>query len=265
MARSRRLPGLLSLLLAATLLAGCGGDAGEAADSPAPAGANRLRGSLTVLAASSLTEAFDEIGKRFEAAHPEVNVTFSYDASSALVQQVVSGAPADVLATADEVTMQQAVSGSAVDAPAVFARNRLAIVVRAGNPEGVRGLADLARSDLLVVLCAEQVPCGRFSNQVLERAGVRAQPRSFEANVKGVVAKVVLGEADAGIAYVTDARAAGRQVEAVPIPDAQNVVAAYPLAVVKDAPNRTAAAAFVDYVRSSEGQSVLETFGFQPA
>lgn len=265
MARSGRFAGLLSLLLAATLLAACGDDAGEAADRPAAAGGESLRGNLTVLAAASLTEAFDEIGKRFEEAHPGVDVTFSYDASSALVQQVVSGAPADVLATADEVTMQQAVTGSAVDAPAVFARNRLAIVVRSGNPKGVGTLADLARSDLLVVLCAEQVPCGRFSNQVLERAAVRAQPRSFEANVKGVVSKVVLGEADAGIAYVTDARAAGRDVEAVPIPDAQNVVAAYPLAVVKDAPNRAAATAFVDYVRSADGQSVLRSFGFQPA
>ncbi|MFP5317662.1 MAG: molybdate ABC transporter substrate-binding protein [Acidimicrobiia bacterium] len=260
MGRPRRFPASALLAVAATALAACGGG-----DSPAGTSGDGLRGNLIVLAAASLTEAFDEIGERFEAAHPGVEVTFSYDASSALAQQVLSGAPADVLATADEVTMHQAVGGSVVDPPAVFARNRLAVVVGAGNPEGIRSLADLARPGLVVVLCAEQVPCGRFSNQVLERAGVRAQPRSFEANVKGVVSKVVLGEADAGIAYLTDARAAGRRVEAVPIPDAQNVVAAYPVAVVSSAPNRAAATAFVAYVRSPDGQSALESFGFEPA
>ena len=221
-------------------------------------------GSLTVLAAASLTEAFDELGRRFQAAH-DVDVTFSYDASSTLAQQVLAGAPAEVLATADDVTMRRATDAGAVEAPAVIARNKLAIVVRAGNPEEVRTVADLARPGLVVVLCAGQVPCGRFAQQVLERAGVRVQPRSLEANVKGVVSKVVLGEADAGLAYVTDARAAGRDVEAVAIPDAQNVVAEYLVAVVRAARNRAAATAFVQFVRSSQGRSVLESFGFAAA
>lgn len=238
-----------AVLVLAALAAACGGSG--------PSGSS---GALTVLAAASLTEAFDEIGRRFESAHPDVDVAFSYDASSTLAQQVVSGAPADVLATADEVTMQQA--AQAVDQPAVFARNALAVVVAAGNPEGIRTVADLARPGLVVVLCAEQVPCGRFSGQVLERAGVRVRPRSLEPNVKGVVSKVVLGEADAGIAYATDARAAGRSVEAVPIPEAHNVVATYPIAVVRSAPNRAAATAFVEFVRSARGRSVLESFGF---
>lgn len=263
----RRLPAVL-LVLATAALPACGGGAGgdEAGGAGgANGGGTGLDGSLTVLAAASLTEAFDEMGRRFEADHPGTDVTFSYDASSALAQQVLAGAPADVLATADDATMRQAVGGDAVEPPASFARNRLAIVVRPGNPEGIRTLADLARPGLVVVLCAEQVPCGRFGNQVLERAGVRAQARSFEANVKGVVSKVVLGEADAGIAYVTDVRAAGRHAEAVAIPDAANVVAGYPVAVVKAAPNRRAAVAFVDYVRSPAGQAVLESFGFLPA
>ncbi len=246
-----RLPA--TLLLLALVAAGC-----------SDSGASGPGASLTVLAAASLTEAFDELGRRFEATH-DVDVTFSYDASSTLAQQVVAGAPADVLATADDVTMRRAADAGAVDAPAVFARNKLAIVVRAGNPEGVRTVADLARPGLVVVLCAEQVPCGRFGQQVMERAGVEVQPKSLEANVKGVVSKVVLGEADAGLAYVTDARAAGRDVEAVAIPDSQNVVAEYPIAVVRSAPNRAAATAFVEFVRSPGGRSVLESFGFTPA
>jgi len=253
----RRLAGVFVAALVATA---CGGS-----DGPAQRPDGALSGSLTVLAASSLTEAFDEIGRRFEAANRDVDVTFGYDASSTLAQQVVNGAPADVLATADEVTMQEAAAGGAVDAPALFTRNRLAILVRAGNPENVGRLADLARPGLVVVLCAEQVPCGRFSFTVLERAGVRVRPMSLEPNVKGVVSKVMLGEADAGIAYATDALDAGQAVEAVVIPDAQNVVAAYPIAVVRSAPNRAAATALVDYVRSPAGQAVLESFGFQPA
>jgi molybdate transport system substrate-binding protein len=223
-----------------------------------------LLAALLAAAATSLTEAFDEIGRRFEAAHPGVRVRFGYDASSTLVRQVVAGAPAGVLATADELTMQQAVDGGGVDAPAVFARNRLALVVRHGNPEGIRSLADLARPGLVVVLCAE-VPCGRLGRHALERAGVRAQPRSLEPNVKGVVSKVLLGEADAGIAYVTDVMAAAGAVEGVPVPDHHNVVAIYPIAVARAAPDRAAADAFVAYVRSPAGQSVLERFGFQPA
>jgi molybdate transport system substrate-binding protein len=246
---------LLAALLAAAATA-CGG---------AGAGRGANGSSLVVLAAASLTEAFDEIGRRFEAAHPGVRVRFGYDASSTLVRQVVAGAPAGVLATADELTMQQAVDGGGVDAPAVFARNRLALVVRHGNPEGIRSLADLARPGLVVVLCAEQVPCGRLGRHALERAGVRAQPRSLEPNVKGVVSKVLLGEADAGIAYVTDVMAAAGAVEGVPVPDHHNVVAIYPIAVARAAPDRAAADAFVAYVRSPAGQSVLERFGFQPA
>lgn len=242
------------MLLLPLVAAACGGDI----DASGPGG------SVTVLAAASLTDAFDELGRRFEAAS-EVDVTFSYDASSTLAQQVVGGAPADVLATADDVTMRRAADAGAVDPPAVFARNKLAIVVRAGNPEGIRALSDLARPGLVVVLCAEQVPCGRFGQQVLERAGVEVQPRSLEANVKGVVSKVVLGEADAGLAYVTDARASGRDVEAVSIPDAHNVVAEYPIAVARSAPNRAAATAFVEFVRSPQGRGVLESFGFTAA
>ncbi|MGH9280146.1 MAG: molybdate ABC transporter substrate-binding protein, partial [Acidimicrobiales bacterium] len=202
----------MALAILAALAAACGDDASAG-------------GSVTVLAAASLTEPFTSIGRRFEAANPGTKVTFSFDASSTLVQQVKAGAPADVLATADEATMKQATDAAAVGAPAVFAHNRLAILVAAGNPKGVRGLSDLGRSDLIVVLCAPEVPCGRFGAQALDRAGVSARPRSLEPNGKGVVSKVTLGEADAGIVYVTDARAAGPKAAAVDIPVEQNVVA----------------------------------------
>jgi molybdate transport system substrate-binding protein len=245
------------LVALALLLTACGG--GD--DSPAGPGGG-LSGSVTVLAAASLTESFTEIGRRFEAANPGVDVTFSFDASSTLVQQVKAGAPADVLATADEATMQQAVEAGTVVSPAVFARNRLAIIVARGNPKGIRSLSDLARPGLIVVLCAPDVPCGRFGSQVLDRAGVRAEPKSLEPNVKGVASKVVLGEADAGIVYSTDVKAAGDKTEGVDIPIAQNVVASYPIATLRSPRNRTAAEAFAAFVRSADGQSVLTGAGF---
>lgn len=249
-----------AVLAAVAVVAAACGDGGARSGSD-----DASHGSLTVLAAASLTEAFDELGRRFRATRPGVTVTFSYDASSTLARQVAAGAPADVLATADEVAMELAATAGAVDGPAVFAANRLAIVVAAGNPEGIRGLADLARPGLVVVLCAEDVPCGRLGREVLDRAGVRARPRSLEPNVKGVVSKVALGEADAGLVYVTDIGAGGAAVEGVAVPDALNAVTRYPIAVVRASRNRAAAAAFVDFVRSAEGRSVLGSAGFAAA
>ncbi len=257
--------------VAALLLAACGGAAGGFGGGPvsmpptsaAPdAAPPRLTGSITVLAAASLTDAFNELGRQFQAAHPGIAISFSFGASSTLAQQVKAGAPADVLATADEATMQVAVAGG-VAQPEVFARNRLAILVARGNPKGVRDLADLARPDLVVVLCAAEVPCGRFGQQALDKAGVKASPRSLEANVRGVVSKVALGEADAGIVYVTDVRAAGDRAEGVTIPDALNVVATYPIATVTATRNGSLAGGFVAYVRSPEGRQILATAGFQ--
>jgi molybdate transport system substrate-binding protein len=227
-----------------------------------PAVTESLSGSITVLAASSLTDAFNEMGRQFQAAHPGIAISFSFGASSTLAQQANAGAPADVLATADEPTMQVAVTGGSVAAPDVFAHNRLALLVAKGNPKGIRGLADLARPGLIVVLCAAEVPCGRFGVQALSNAGVKVTPASLEANVRGVVSKVTLGEADAGIVYVTDVRTAGDKVEGVTIPDAQNVLATYPIATVKATHNAALANAFVAYVRSPDGQQVLARAGF---
>jgi len=160
--------------------------------------------------------------------------------------------------------MQKVINAGNASAPQVFASNRLQIVVGAGNPKGIHGLADLARPGLVVVLCAPRVPCGTYSAQALGKAGVKVMPASQEQDVKSVVTKVGLGEADAGIVYVTDVKAGGGSVQGVDIPDAENVVAHYPIAVLKGAANPAAADAFVAYVRSRAGLAVLQGFGFGP-
>ena len=147
----------------------------------------------------------------------------------------------------------------------MFTHNRLAVLVAKGNPLGVRGPKDLGRAGVSFVLCAAPVPCGKYGAQVLEKAGVTAQPKSYEANVKGVVAKVQSGEVDAGIVYVTDARAAGDKAEAVDIPDPDNVTVGYPLAVLKQSGHPEVARAFKEYVLSSIGQQILASYGFLPA
>lgn len=239
----RRRAGLAVLAL---LGAACGG-----AEEP---------GTLTVLAAASLTEAFGELGRGFEAAHPEAEVAFTFAASSTLARQVLEGSPGDVLATADGATMAPVVTaGRAAAEPVTFARNRLAIAVAPGNPQRVTGLADLARPGLTVVLCAPEAPCGRAAAQALRQAAVDIRPASLEENVRAVVSRVALGEADAGLVFATDAPAPG--VEAVAIPDERNVATAYPVVVLRD----TAAAwAFVAHILSADGQQVLARFGFAP-
>ena len=257
-----RRPLVLPLVFA--VAAACG-DAGGDAHRARSEGSSPLSGSITVLAAASLTEAFSGIGRRFEAAHPGAEVTFSFDASSALVRQVQAGAPADVVATADEVTMGQVVESGHVRNPVVFARNRLAIAVGKGNPQRIASLADLARPGMVVVLCSPEAPCGRSATQALDRAGVRLEARSFEPNVKGVVAKVGLGEADAGIVYLTDVGAASDKVQGVEVPSEHNVVASYLAATISSSSTPALASAFVAFVRSEEGSSVLSAVGFDPA
>lgn len=218
-----------------------------------------LDGDIVVFAAASLTEAFTEIGDAFMAAHPDVHVTFNFAASSELATQLVDGAPADVFASADEKNMTVASdAGVLVGEPAVFASNTMQIVVSAGNPKGVATLADLANPALVVVLCAEDVPCGKYATQVLDAAGVAVTPRSFEQNVKGVLTKVRLGEADAGIVYRTDVLTA-TDVEGVDIPADVNVLAKYPVATTSDQP---AAVAFVEFLHSDAAIAILAALGF---
>ena len=204
---------------------------------------------VTVGAAASLTEAFEALG----------GATFSFAGSQQLVAQVEARAPVDVLATADTNAMDRLVRAGLVDTPATFARNRLAIAVAPGNPAGIAGLADLGRSGLKVVLADPAVPAGRYAREAIDRAGVAVRPASLELDVKAVARKVAAGEADAGIVYVTDVPAGAR----VDIPDAANVVATYPVAVVRAAGNRAGAQAFVDRLLGTAGRSVLAAQGFE--
>ena len=222
------------------------------------------RRGLTVLAAASLTEVFSSLEEPYLVLHPNGPPTFSFESSSTLVAQVRQGVEADVIATADVETMGKLESEGLLDGPPqVFALNELAILVEPGNPAGVRGLSDLARPELKVVLAAEEVPAGAYARQALDAAGVELQPVSLEEDVKAVVSKVTLGEADAGIVYVTDAKAARTSVATVPIPEEHNVVARYPIAVLQEAPNRNHAEDFVALVLSEDGRIALEEAGFR--
>lgn len=237
----------------------CGACGNSAPASPSP---SAVSGAITVFAASSLTAAYTAIGKDFQKLHPGTMVKLSFGGSSTLVTQIQQGAIGDVFASADQPNMQKAVdAGLVAGSPSTFARNRLEIVVAVGNPKHIAGLSDLAQSGLVVVLCAAAVPCGRYATQALQKAGVTVKPASLETDVKAVVSKVALGEADAGIVYVTDVKAGGATVQGVQIPSAQNVVAEYPVAVLKDSQNAPLAKAFISYLLG-DGQKTLARHGF---
>lgn len=218
---------------------------------------------ITVFAAASLTGPFRTIAKDFETANPGTTVELDFAGSSTLARQIGEGARADVFASADETTMKQVVdAGEVAGAPRPFAGNRLAIIVPRGNPNHVSGLADLARAGMVVSLAAAGVPVGHYAVEGFGKAGVPVPNASQEADVKAVVTRVSMGEADAGVVYVTDVAAGADKVEAVAIPDAHNVVARYPIATLRGAPNPTGARAFVAYVLSPPGQGALERAGF---
>jgi molybdate transport system substrate-binding protein len=244
-------------------LAACGSDS-TTATTTAPRGrAATVTGTVTVLAASSLTAAFTDIGKAFEQANPGTKVVLSFGASSDLVAQIGQGAPADVFASADQANMKKlSDAGKAAGAPSVFATNSLQIIVQHGNPKGIATLADLAKPGVVFVTAAPEVPIGKYAAQVLTAAKVTLTPKSLEQNVKGIVAKVTAGEADAGIVYRTDVLAAGAKADGVEIPSDVNVVATYPIAATVGAPNPSGAAAFDAFVLSPAGQQVLRTYGF---
>ena len=235
----------LALMAVLGLGARCGDDERPKAAASTTTATGGLSGNLTVLAAASLSESFKEVGKAFQEKHPGTKVTFSFDASSALALQANNGAPADVFASADQANMKKVTdAGNAAD-PRVFAHNKLAIIVAKGNPKKITGLADFGKPSVSFVLCAPEVPCGKYGAEALTKAGVKAKPKSLETNVKAVMTKVTGGEVDAGIGYVTDAKAAAASAEGVEIADQYNVVAEYPISVLKQSPNPKLADAFL--------------------
>lgn len=246
-----RLAALVALLALLVPVAACGKSKAEPTTT------------LTVLAAASLTDAFGEVQAAYAKDHPGVRLRFSFAGSQELAAQVRSGAPADVIATADEKTM--AGLAKYVVSPKPFVTNRLAIVVGKGNPKHVTKLADLARKDVQVVLAGPTVPAGRYARQILARAKVTVHPVSEPTDVRQVLTPVRLGEADAGIVYVTDIRdAGGPDVQAVSIPAKQNLVATYPVAALKDSTHMSAAKAFAAWLRTKPATDILAKHGFGP-
>jgi molybdate transport system substrate-binding protein len=220
---------------------------------------------LTVFAAASLTAVFDQLEEQYEAGHPGVDVRISYGGSSDLVTQIEEGAEADVFASADTPTMDRLVDADlAGSAPRDFASNTLAVAVPPGNPLDVATFDDLTAPGLQLVLCAPDVPCGRAAHEAASRAGVVLEPVSEEQSVTDVLAKVREGEADAGLVYVTDVRAAGGDVSAVELPELADVVNHYPISVVEGSDDADLAQDLVDLVLSDAGQAVLADHGFGP-
>jgi molybdate transport system substrate-binding protein len=241
---------------AVALLAGCASSGGDGSGK----NAGGLSGSITVDAASSLTEAFDSLKEKFEADHAGITITMSYGASSDFATQISQGAPADVFASASTSGMD-AVGSEAVD-PTNFVTNTLEIAVPPANPAGIHSVDDLAKSGVKVAVCDPAVPCGSVAQDVFKNAGITVHPAASLADVKTTLAAVESGEVDAGVVYVTDIRAAGDKVDGVPIAADVNSITTYPIAVLKDAKNPDLAQAWVDFVLSATGQQVLTADGF---
>lgn len=234
-----------------------------------------VEGEIVVFAASSLTESFEALGREFRKANPRAALRFSFGSSSALAVQINEGAPADVFASANRAQMEVAAGKGNVDGSRIFATNVLVIVVAKGFTR-LQSFQDLARPGVKLVLAARDVPIGQYARESLIRAAtsgaygpgfdgaVLANVRSEEPNVRSVLAKVQLGEADAAIVYATDAAVAASGIRTVEVPAAYNVIAEYPIAVVKGSKRPLTARAFVDFTLSQSGQSVLRTFGFGP-
>jgi molybdate transport system substrate-binding protein len=265
-------------LLLAVFSSGCGtAGAPTAATAPAAAPSAPAARTLTVFAAASLTQAFGEMGTAFEAAHPGVSVTFNFAGSQTLQAQIEQEAPVDVFASASGTNMDALVTGGFVDksAPQVFLTNELLVILPPNNPANVQSLLDLSKPGLKVDLAADTVPAGKYARQILANMSkdpsygtdfgtkVLANVVSNETDIKQVVSKIQLGEADAGIVYISDSIAAPT-LKIIEIPDALNVIAKYPIAPMIKAPNLDLAAQFVACVLSADGQATLKKWGFTP-
>lgn len=256
----------LAAAVLSALVVACGGEGDDSGSSASERG-------ITVFAASSLTESFKEIGAAFEDANPGSRVSFNFAASSALATQINEGADADVFASADAAQMKVVADKGSAGEAVIFAKNTPVVVVPKDSA-AVRTFADLAKPGVKLVLAGPEVPVGRYSREVLAKASgeggisadfsekALANLKSNEANVRAVLTKVQLGEADAGIVYKTDVAAASGEVTVIEIPTQFNVVAEYPIAVLEDSGERATAEAFVAFVRSAEGVGILEKYGF---
>lgn len=267
-------PSVRTLLSAAVLLAlaGCSSGAAREATPPSSApAADEMTGTLTVFAAASLTDVFESLGEQLTAEHPGLTVRFNFAGSSALAAQILEGAPADVLATADEAQMARVEEAGLADDPELFAANPLMLAVPRENPAdvtppadqaGIPRLADLVVGDLVMAVCAPEVPCGAAAAEVLAASGLAGIPDTYEEDVRGVLTKVGLGEVEAGLVYLSDVHAAGDSIHAYAFAESARAVNRYPVGRLADAPNPAAAEAFVDLVLSEAGQRALRDAGF---
>jgi molybdate transport system substrate-binding protein len=250
--------------LATVAGAGCsssGSSSTSAASSSASASAST--GTITVFAAASLTGTFTQLGKQFEAAHPGDTVKFSFGPSSGLATQITSGAPADVFASAAPANMDQVVSAGDAADPQDFAKNIMEVAVPPNNPAKVTSVNDLAKKSVKVALCQPQVPCGVVAAEVFKNVGITVKPVTLQTDVKSVLTQVELGNVDAGMVYVTDAKAAGTKVKGITIPANENASTLYPIAAISSSKHKSEAQAFVAYVLSPAGQNVLAAAGFE--
>lgn len=265
-AGKRRLTALVAAVgLGALVLTGCGGQSGgsNAAASSPEAGAGGGDKTLRVSAAASLTQSFDQLSDEFEKDHPGVDVDVNYGGSSGLVQQLTEGAPADVFASADQKNMTKLTDADlAQGEPKIFATNVLTLVVPKDNPAGIRSIQDVLDKKVKLVTCAPEVPCGGATQKVEKANGVEFTPVSQENAVTDVLGKVTSGQADAGIVYVTDAKAAGDKVTTIEIPKTDEAINTYPIVALKDSEQPELAAQFVDLVTGEQGQKVLRDAGF---
>ncbi len=253
----------IAVAAAVALAAGaCGTDAPTPTPGVTPTG---VTGNINVFAAASLTDSFKQIGTDFEAANPGSKVVFNFGGSPALATQINEGAPADVFASASPATMKTVTdAGNGDGTPVVFVKNQLVIAVPKGNPKGITGLTDLTKPGVKVALCAEAVPCGAAAKKALDAAKVTVTPVTLEQDVKAALSKVTLGEVDAALVYRTDVKvpAAAADVDGVEFPESAGAINDYPIVVLKDAPNKAGAEAFLAYVQS-QGEAVLTAAGFQ--
>jgi molybdate transport system substrate-binding protein len=262
---------LTAVALAAIAVAGCASSstsspASGATSSPAAAASSSpaaQTGTITVFAAASLKETFTQLGQQFEAAYPGDTVKFSFGASSALAEQINSGAPADVFASASPKNMDQVVTPGNASNPQDFAKNVMEVAVPPANPAKVTSVNDLAKSSVKTALCQPQVPCGVVAAKVFKNAKITVKPVTLQPDVKSVLTQVELGNVDAGVVYVTDVMAAGSKVKGVTIPASENASTLYPIAALTHSKEQSIAQAFVAYVLSPAGEQVLKTAGFE--